>query len=443
MTPRRRRMTELDELAENERAEVVRSAGRVVRKGRVQGPDDIYPDIKRPSALGFTRQGVPLLPMALLYERLVVYVPPSNRRALQARWRLTYEDFLKLVESDLVQPLVGHIHDYTAPHFDPLFDGGAVVPSVWTRGVTLLATLGLEDTLKPETYSFDFDLLASQPSLVTKFKRHFPSYDAARLHERIKSELLTNLADLALFGESELVDALQRTAPSLPPDELARSLLLLSEVRTYPTLFGLGGTANYDARYVEHLPMLGQDLEWALHSSQSRQLSVGQYESILGGIGLDVETLTVDNVIDFHSSNDAKLLRKAIAAFEHQAHAIASSPRRDHDIDPVLAEALEVERILREVNRELRRPASSRRYDRTMATTSWLLQLGGLALGSWAGAELAGTSFADIGTGAILSQAIITPARRPLANAFVRRRFRPGLANLWRIRRSRKKGPAS
>lgn len=431
----RYRAAELVALEDAERQVASDAVAKSRRRGYIATVNDLYPGMRLPSSVGYTRQGVPLLPLALLYEKLVVYVPPIDRPSLQTRWGTTYEDFVELVRCGIIQPLVGHIPDYRSSHFRDLFESGTPVPSVWTRGLTALTELGLGDALRPDRYSFDLEELSVQPSLVAKFKRHFPRYSDQRLHRRIRTELLTNLADLALFGEHEIIDDLERVAPSLPPDDLARTILLLSEVRAYPILFGLGGTANYDAR-LSQPPMLGEGLEWAIAHRDHRHVKADRYGALLKGIGIDVSTLAVDDVLEFHGSNDARLLRKAVAAFEREAQKAAASTTVG-DLDPLLSEATELDSLLTAATRELRSPAERKRYDRTVSTSSWVLQVGGVALGGWVGLETTGTPFGAVGGAALFKAAVVDPTKTALTNALVARRFRPGVANLWRLRRRR------
>lgn len=400
--------------------------------------EDLYPDLSLPASVGYTRLGVPLLPMTLLYERLVVYVPPVDSRALQARWGMAYNDFLRLVDAGIVQPLIGRVTDYTGKQFRLLLEAGPPVPSVWTRGLTLLGECDLDWTLRPESYRLDFDELAMQPSLLTKYRKHFPRLTQTALHERIKAELLTNLADLALFGEHDLLDEIQRADGSVPSDDLARTILLLSEVRAYPTLFGLGGTANYDKRYIAALPNIGDDIRWAMSQPNSRHLSQDTLSALLRNIGFDVSKLTVDQVLEFHTTPDARTLRRTLQRFEVQAQKTVSTTGVPPDLDPVLAEAQELDRLLQAVNKQTSNTMLRRKYDRAVTATSWSLQIGGLALGGWVGSKTTGTPIGAVGGAVILKEAVIAPLRPLLTSAIVSRRFSPGVANLWRIRARRK-----
>lgn len=440
--PARTKPTALDVLQAEEDRQRVLVTGRAIaahRTGRPLSRSDIYPDVEFADSMGYTRQGVPLLPMSLLYEKLVVYVPPASKKELRRRWGISIEELGELAARGIVEPLIGHITDYSAPHFASLFESPVGVPSVWTRGLTLLEEKGLQDTLLEESYSFDFDQLASENLLGDKFRLHFPGMRKEALHRRIKRELLTNLADLYLFDEPEVVESLQVSALKTDPSEVARAIMLLSELRAYPTLFGLGGTANYSADLVPELPNLGANLDWALTTPTGRGVKLGQFSDILKGVGVSPEELTLEQVVDFHSSGQARLLRKSVAAFEREAGLAASSAASElGSVERLLAEAEALNEVVRDSLVELGTPAQRRRYGSLKRRTTWAFEMGGLAVGGWVGQQVVGEAWGAVG-GAALVRTSLEYFKGGVAEAISSTRFRPGVANLWRIRDAAKK----
>ena len=72
-----------------------------------------------------------------------------------------YKDFLTLCRNNIVIPIIGNSHDYSASHFEPLFRGKLPPPSLWARGVALLDVFGMSDTLEIARQKIPVERIAS------------------------------------------------------------------------------------------------------------------------------------------------------------------------------------------------------------------------------------------------------------------------------------------
>ena len=431
-------------LAERHEQEVEtakRSCANAAERGHVQSFRDLYPEFNINSSTGYARGAMPLLPLVLLYDRNVVYVPPADKSSLETRWGLPWKDFLELVEAGVVVPMVGHLTDYVSQHFDALWslgvessDGRRVPPpSTWARGLTALEMVGRSESLDPKSYRINIDEVASDERLTEKYRRLFPRMSESDLHTRIRTEVLTNLADLSLFGEDDMIDALD-SAGRRSSEGIASSLFMVSELRTYPELFGLGGVANYGAS--EMAAKFSQGDSFLPDMKPPRMLGDG-YDLLLRGIGLSAENLTVREVLDFHSSSQAARLRQAIKSFEDEVHSAARSYHVTN-ANEIIKRAVEVDDILKSAGRTVLSPKNTRRYGRTERGTSFIVKLGGLAAGGWLGHVVGNVGY-GIGGAAIIENAVIEPLKPIISDAILKMRFSPGIANLWKIKRDRSK----
>ena len=221
-----------------------KNSDRIREKGKVSAVSDIYPDIGIPETLTFRSGRIPLSHLLLLYEKVVLFIPPSQPEILKEKWSVPFKTVMELCEQDRIIPLIGHATDYSAPHFEPLFKLKNL-PSVWARGLTLLIELGYGDKLIERNCSLPIAKMANVKFVIEKYKHHFPTLTKKELNETIKRELLTFYADLWLFGEGKLADCLGLGNEN-DPEKIAERLFLTNELYTYPILFGLGGTANYN-----------------------------------------------------------------------------------------------------------------------------------------------------------------------------------------------------
>lgn len=125
---------------------------KLEKQGYVKGYQDVYPDIyerlMKKKGVAYIRGEVSVKLMALLYDTLVLFIPPLPKDQIEKRFFLTWEELIILCQQGIVIPIIGDAQSYTAPHFDDLFTKLPAKPSsLWARGLSLLDVFHMEETL--------------------------------------------------------------------------------------------------------------------------------------------------------------------------------------------------------------------------------------------------------------------------------------------------------
>jgi hypothetical protein len=413
-------------LANYEQQEIERvlaGAKPVLDRGHIAEPSDLYPEIDLPDHLGWAGGLVPLPLLLLLYERVALYVPPKTRDDLAAKWHLSLDAVNELSARRVIQPLIGHPADYAADHFTPLLEQHP--PSVWARGVGLLRELGLGHIVDWGDCPLPVDDMATLPHLMERFRRHFPMSTDDELREKVRLEILTNYADLVIFGESEVANSIAKESDLLI---MAKRLFLASELRAYPILFGLGGTANYD---LSELHGNGGTTSRVVEPSRLSDARVvpANLQMLLEGLGLSVSRLTPRDILEFHSSGRGQALRAAVEYFEAEAREVVVSDSETAEIDQYLEAAEAVQSQLREAVQDLSSPQMVRAISKSRKRIEMVIIAGALVVGAGIGGLL-GEPIGGAAGGSGVAQFILK--RTELIDRATARRFSPGISNLWR-----------
>ena len=96
-------------------------------QGYVKGYRDVYPDIyervRSQKGVAYVRGNVSIKLMAILYDTVIVYIPPLAQKQLELRFYLKdWNELITLCQHGIVIPIIGRAEQYTAPHFDDLFN---------------------------------------------------------------------------------------------------------------------------------------------------------------------------------------------------------------------------------------------------------------------------------------------------------------------------------
>jgi hypothetical protein len=270
--------------------------------------------------------------------------------------------------------------------------------------------------------------MSKLPAARDRFARLFPTATPAELTSRIELDILTNYADLWICGEGVVADGL---AALKDPATIYAALLTLNEVRTYPLLFGLGGTANYSvANFKEEAPLMepfGRKLK-----PRGAPLPES-LDMLLRGIRIDVRQLRAADLIALHASGDAERLRTAVRLFEDEAALLSAS--KGIPSDDFIESAVVLEDRLQDVAREILNPTTQRSMDKTDRAVGYTLKAGVPAVGAVLGTIAGGPEGAIVGLGIGKTVETLLPelARSRLSELAIGKRFSPGLANLWRV----------
>ncbi|MFJ2158282.1 hypothetical protein [Streptomyces sp. NPDC087856] len=302
---------ELQAYEMRERDFVQANGSQAVDGNTVVDTHPIYSDLDLVPHLGFHRTGAPLPALLLLYEQTVVYIPPSSKRAIRERLGLPWENLIEFCRMGVIQPIIGHpVHYADKPHFDELFRMRP--PSVWARGDELAQRFASgAEYWELARHVLPMDEYCQVPWVLAKWRKHFPRLPGLDLRHRIEMEICTNFVDLCIFGYESMVRDIARV-----PDRswAVRRILELSELLTYPSLMGCGGTANYG------LASSTAIREAIRHNylGDNRPRFIGhEIDVLLSGISLTVPSqLQGQAVRRFHQSGMSRRLWRALEELE-------------------------------------------------------------------------------------------------------------------------------
>lgn len=415
---------ELDEL----RLITARSAP-VKQRGHISTPQDLYPDLTWPINIAYRVGSIPLYLLVLLADKLVTYIPPSTPEMLEARWGLSFDVVLDLCERGRIQPLIGHPTDYQGARFDRLFR--MKPPSVWARGLGLARALGMEHALEEAGRKLPLEKMARAPWLRPRWRAHFPHLSEAKLTHRISHELAVNYADLCVFGFREIGES---TAYHKTPEEIARALLLAAEVKTYPILFGLGGTPHYDyAIRDRHGDLADSLLQQRIPPGPKIPPNL---DILLRGIGINAAQMDAEQIVEFHASDAGKHLRSALQAFEAEARRVATASQQESS-ERVGAAAEQLQSTLQEATRRLANPSARKGARAMRGRFKWYFRAGGFAAGALVASISGAPWLALLATGAagvaVAEKLLPASVKDRLYSASLAQAFSPGIAHLWKI----------
>ena len=213
----------------------------LTQQGYVRSYRDVYPDIyeriHQKKGVAYIRGRVSIKLMAILYDTVIVYIPPLSKKQLETRFYLkSWNELITLCQHGIVIPIIGKAPNYTASHFDDLFDKLPGKPaSLWARGLGLLDVFGMSNSLEIAKEVMPVSEIANNEIVYKKWAKKYIRRNEDFIRERIKDDVAVQYADLCIFGCRNEAESLK----DLPPYELYKNLKLLNEVRTYPILFGL------------------------------------------------------------------------------------------------------------------------------------------------------------------------------------------------------------
>jgi hypothetical protein len=331
---------------------------------------------------------------------------------------------LELSEAGILQPIIGHPTDYNRKHFEPLLR--LKPPSVWARGLGLLRALGMEEKLEEATKVLPAAQIARLPWVRRHWREHFPSRTQEDISKAIIREVQTLYADLWIFGDAPVARGL---AEVKDPDRVARRLRLINEVRTYPKLFGLGGTAYYSQDAIATEPLLLEEIP------RPSNVLPPELEGVAKGLGIDLGRMNVKEIVDFHASELGSTVRAALSSFERTIEATSPTTFSRHDlqlrIDGLREALLEAKEIFSD-------PRKVRAMDKTAGRVQGLLRLGGLAIGALVGSTLGASWLMMIAPATlgerVVSQLLPASLRDSMVQKAIGRQFSPGIAHLWQVR---------
>lgn len=352
---------------------------KLTQQGYVKSYRDVYPDvyerIRHQKGISYVRGNVPIKSMAILYDTVIVYIPPLSKTQLEARFYLkNWDELITLCQHGIVIPIIGRAENYTATHFNDLFNKLPIKPySLWARGLGLLDVFGMNNVLDLAKEVMPVDAIAKDEKIYRKWARRYGCHNEHFIQTRIKEDVAVQYADLCIFGCKNEAESLL----SLPPYELYRNLKLLNEVRTYPILFGLESQANFDRDKLASVSTIPIQPQFYIPQT----LPENELEILYRGIGIDVDNVSVSDIIGYHNDGLGKKLRAALAFF-NEYFDTKIEKLEEMDLTQLYTRAEKLEKLLKDAIADLNRTNYYLKLDKSQKTITKILQIGTVAAGA-------------------------------------------------------------
>jgi hypothetical protein len=275
---------------------------------------DVYPDIARTFSekeeIGYVRGHVPIKLMLLIYDKVVVYIPPHSCKLIEQRFQVTFDELIQLCELNLLIPIIGDVKDYIGEHFKKLFSLPTPPSSLWARGLALLDVFGMQNALEIARENLPIAKIASDREILAKWKKRFRRAPDTRIKEMIYDDLAVLYADLCVFGCEDLA---KKIAENDNTREIYMQLQMANEIISYPIFFGMSAQPNFDpAKLGNKVGIAGIN-----HNFKNVPLKItNDYNLLATKIGIDdVNSIPINEIINYQGDRLGENLRQALAYF--------------------------------------------------------------------------------------------------------------------------------
>lgn len=348
-------------------------------QGYVKGYRDVYPDIydriHKKKGIAYARGNVSIKLMTILYDTVIVYIPPLPKKQLELRFCLNgWDELITLCQQEIIIPIIGKAELYTAPHFDDLFTKLPSGPySLWARGLGLLDIFGMSNALERAKEVMPIDAIANDKVVHKMWEKKYRNNNEDFIKKRIKDDVAVQYADLCIFGcKNEIESYLM-----LPPSEVYQKLNLLNEIRTYPVLFGLESQANFDYSKLARISTMPIRPQFNIPQA----LPENELGILYRGIGIDIDNVSVNEIIAYHNDGMGRKLRSALSYFNDYCNAkIGRSEQMD--LSQVYGRAEAFQKQLKEAIADLNSNNYYLKLDRLEKTITKFLRIGTVAIGT-------------------------------------------------------------
>lgn len=388
---------------------------------------EMYPDIRLDDGAVYLRGDVPLKLLLLLYDKIIIFMPPANRDYFEKKYNLPFDDFLTLCRKGIVVPLIAHPTDYTDNCFRELFELNP--PSVWARGISLLNTFNLD--FDEAQRVLPLKRIAAFANVRKQWRRHYPFVSEEQLTENIVRELSTLYADLIVFGFQDVANNLVKL--NIPDCQLVYYLKVLNEILTYPNLFGLGGTPVFDHQGVKEKFNYSFSLMDA-HPTTTPEIVCPSLKYVLEDFDIYFSQLTIKQLMDYHRDNLTKKMRTAIKDLQQESQKMLSAD--SISIDNICEYADKVNNALYDFHKQVGTDIV-KSIKCIESNVNNQIALGGLTLGNYLVQNESGQNvdisylsvFDAINTRDMLPKDL----QRIISSKIIVERFSPSVASLWEI----------
>lgn len=351
----------------------------LTRQGYVKGYKDVYPDvyerIHKHKGVAYIRGTVSVKLMAILYDTVIVYIPPLSKKQLEVRFYLEeWEELIILCQHGIVIPIIGKAENYTASHFDDLFNRLPDKPySLWARGLGLLDAFGMSNTLEIAKEVMPVEAIANDKTIFKKWAKKYNKRNEKFVKSKIIDDIAVQYADLCIFGCKNEAESLL----SLSPYEIYNNLQLLNEIRTYPVLFGLESQANFENSKLAAVSTMPIRPQYYIPQA----LPENELEILYRGIGIDIDDVSIADIVMYHNDGIGKQLRSALSYFNEYCNDKISKTEQ-MDLTQVYARAEFFQKQLKEAINDLNCKNYYLELDNSQRRIKKVLQIGTIATGA-------------------------------------------------------------
>ena len=401
---------------------------------------DVYPDLKDilsipGSSVSYIRGDVSLKMSALLYDKTIVYLPPWPQNLIEKRFGISYKEFLSLCQNNIIIPIIGDPHDYSAEYFQPLFKLKIQPPSLWARGIALLDIFGIGNVLDVARQKIPVDQIACTPEIQKKWSERLPYADENTRKQAIMNDISVMYADMCIFGYEHEA---QEMGKFLDPQKAYESLQVFNEAITYPVLFGLNSRPTYNPDKLENsLSKLYINPQFNIPPIPIPP----DLEVLLQGIGIDIETITLEDIIKYRQDGLGVALREALRSFEDYCNNGLNGENL-LDRDSILERAEKFQKQIRTAIGELT-PQKYKEFNMIEKCITTSIKIGGFGVGGVLGYTIDGgiATVAGISgfSGAVLSEILTYPKAQEAVNwvveACLSHKNSKYMVNLWKCKK--------
>ena len=405
----------------------------LIKQGYVRGYQDVYPDvyerIHSQKGVAYIRGNVSVKLMAILYDIVIVYIPPFSKKQLENRFCLqSWDELIKLCERGIVIPIIGKAKNYTAAHFDDLFRLPAKPYSLWARGLGLLDVFGMNNTLEIAQEIMPVDAISNDRSIFKEWAKRYNNRNEKFVKAKIKDDVAIQYADLCIFGCKN--EAEELLSLSLSPRDLYENLKLLNEVRTYPILFGMESQANFENSKLAAISTMS--LKPQFHIPQA--LPENELEILYRGIGVDIDNVPINAIIEYHDDGLGKKLRSALSYFNGYCDTKISKSEQ-LNLTEVYKRAEEFQKELKGAINDLNCNNYYLKLDKAYKTVSSILKIGAITIGGVVAIDSAENIVVSAASLARTNTSIVEAVPESIANILVKfwakERYSKFVANMW------------
>lgn len=427
----------LREYEQKEKSKINRKKFSASDEKYIKSADDLYPEIDKADGIVYPRGNVPLKLLLLLYNKIAVFVPPTNEEYFKKRYRMSFEDFLTLCRKGIILPIIAHPTDYVnvadknAKFFEELFKLNP--PSVWARGISLLDYLKIDFEIAKE--KLPLNRIVTFKSVREQWRRHYPEISEQQLTNIITRELSTLYADLMIFGYEEVLDNLikKNIRKSISEHQIVYYLKSLNELLTYPFLFGLGGTPVIDYEHTRQKFFYDFPINKVAEAVPEYITPNLQY--VLEDFEIYLNDLSIRKLIEFHQKGYADDMRKAIRDLQNtEQNAVADE---SITFNTIYEKAEKVRLSLDEFHMRIGSEISSkiRDIERAEQTVNNQVLLSGVSFGHFLIADREGQNmdFSYLLKNQLPVSLLLPQDIQGLLTKKITEEFSPSIATLWGI----------